>query len=153
MDFTSWQVPLGALLTGILSAIGAFIVTKVKAKLAQLAVSNPLLEQIQIKLNQYLDDAINTTNKKFVDKAKEEGLWDKSDGVFDNELYAYNAEKALNLCYDSLLSILPVSFKKLITKYFTDIKTFLITEIDRRLKERELEAKAAVAAAKNPEVI
>jgi hypothetical protein len=110
-----------------------------QGKVAKLKLDNPVLEKLKSKLNTYLDDAINTTNKKFVDKAKEVGIWDKVEGVFDNTTYVNNADKALNMCYDSLTATIPIEFQKLLTKYFGDVKQFLLSEIDRRMKERELE--------------
>lgn len=141
MEQATWQTILSTALIGIVPMAITLIVSWLRSKITKWmkAIDNPVVNELRDKLNIYLDGAINATNNQFVDKLKATGTWDTLNGVFDKDVYSKNAAEAKSLCYGALIASLPINFKNSIEHYFTDIKSYLLSEIDRRINERKKE--------------
>jgi len=150
-----WQSLLTTLGIGGLSVAATVAITWIRSKALKWSkrINNPIIEELNTRLDSWIDDSINTINKNFVDKLKETGDWEHLAGVFNKEIYKKNSLEALDRCLISLKSRIPKPFKKLVAKYYDDTDLFYKNRIDERMKEHELARKQAEEKAKEAEVI
>jgi len=151
----SWQSLLTTLGIGSLSVAATLAITWIRSKALKWGkrINNPIIEQLNIKLDEWIDDSINTVNKNFVDKLKETGDWEHLAGVFNKEIYKKNSLEALDRCLISLKSRIPKPFKKLVGKYYEDVDLFYKNRIDERMKEHELARKQEEEKIKEAKII
>jgi len=151
----SWQSLLTTLGVGGLSVAATVAITWIRSKALKWSkrINNPIIEELNKRLDIWIDDSINTVNKNFVDKLKETKDWEHLAGVFNKEIYKKNSLEALDRCLISLKSRIPKPFKKLVVKYYEDVDLFYKNRIDQRMKEHELTRKLEAEKPKEVEVI
>jgi len=110
----SWQSLLTTLGIGSLSVLATLAITWIRSKAVKWSkkINNPIIEELNKRLDIWIDDSINTVNKNFVDKLKETGEWIGVSGCFDRDIYRKNSLEALDRCLVSLKSRIPKPFKK-----------------------------------------
>ena len=150
-----WQSLLTTLGIGSLSVLATLAITWIRSKAVKWSkkINNPIIEELNTRLDSWIDDSINTVNKNFVDKLKETGEWEHLAGVFNKEIYKKNSLEALDRCLISLKSRIPKPFKKLVGKYYDDTDLFYKNRIDERMKEHELVRQQAEEKAKETEIV
>ena len=150
-----WQSLLTTLGIGGLSVAATVAITWIRGKALKWSkrINNPIIEELNTRLDSWIDDSINTVNKNFVDKLKETRDWEHLAGVFNKEVYKKNSLEALDRCLISLKSRIPKPFKKLVAKYYDDTDLFYKNRIDERMKEHELARKQAEEKSKEAEAV
>jgi len=150
-----WQSLLTTLGIGGLSVAATVAITWIRSKAVKWSkrINNPIIEELNKRLDIWIDDSINTVNKNFVDKLKETGDWEHLAGVFNKEIYKKNSLEALDRCLISLKSRIPKPFKKLVGKYYDDTDLFYKNRIDERMKEHELARGQAEEKSKETETV
>ena len=149
-----WQSLVTTLGIGSLSVGATLAITWIRSKALKWGkrINNPVIEELNKRLDIWIDDSINTVNKNFVDKLKETNDWEHLAGVFNKEIYKKNSLEALDRCLISLKSRIPKPFKKLVVKYYEDVDLFYKNRIDQRMKEHELARKLEAEKPKEVEV-
>lgn len=96
------------------------------------------LDEIDDKIDGWVDDGIDIVDQVFVSKLKATGAWDSINGVYDRTVFQRNATQACQMCVQTINHLVPTTVKKRLAKSFDDRDMFFRNRIEQRLQKRHV---------------